>query len=73
MAAELGHEMQVWEARTLSRFLDITTAERHGMLWRFLAMTGARRGEALALRWSDLDLDTRAPYGDHCALSWPRR
>jgi integrase len=31
------------------------------MLWRFLAMTGARRGEALALRWSDLDLDTEHP------------
>jgi integrase len=61
MAAELGHEMQVWEAPTLRRFLDITASERHGMLWRFLAMTGARRGEALALRWSDLDLDTEHP------------
>jgi integrase len=53
--------MQVWEAPTLRRFLDITASERHGMLWRFLAMTGARRGEALALRWSDLDLDTERP------------
>jgi integrase len=61
MAAELGHETQVWEAPTLRRFLDTTASERHGMLWRFLAMTGARRGEALALRWSDLDLDTEHP------------
>lgn len=58
MAAELGHEMQVWEARTLRAFLDATEEERHGMLWRFLAMTGARRGEALALRWTDVDLDS---------------
>ena len=61
MAAELGHEMQVWEARTLRAFLDATEDERHSMLWRFLAMTGARRGEALALRWTDLDLDSEHP------------
>ena len=31
-------------------------------LWRLLAMTGCRRGEALGLRWEDLDLEaTRSP------------
>jgi integrase len=26
-------------------------------LWRVLAMTGARRGEALGLRWEDVDVE----------------
>lgn len=32
-------------------------------MWAFLASTGCRRGEALGLRWSDLDLD-----GKHATL-----
>lgn len=54
---ELGHEISVWSRVDLRRFLAATECERYGVLWRFLAMTGARRSEALRLRWSDLDLD----------------
>jgi len=32
--------------------------DRHQPAWLFLATTGCRRGEALGLRWSDVDLDT---------------
>lgn len=34
--------------------------DRLGPLWRFLIATGTRRGEALGLRWSDVDLDGSA-------------
>lgn len=41
-------------------FLDASreAGDRLHGLWVLLATTGMRRGEALGLRWSDLDLDT---------------
>jgi integrase len=50
-------EKQTWTGDQIRRFLD---AERHHSLhplWIVYATTGMRRGEALALRWSDLDLE----------------
>lgn len=49
--------MRTWSAPELARFLDGTRDDDQGALWAFLAMTGCRRGEALGLRWSDVDLD----------------
>ena len=51
--------IQAWDAPTLRAFLDASWKDSdrlHG-LWVLLATTGMRRGEALGLRWSDLDLD----------------
>ena len=31
--------------------------ERLSPLWHTIAMTGMRRGEAIGLRWSDVDLE----------------
>lgn len=41
----------------LRRLLDEGDKGRYGRLLRLLALTGLRRGEALALRWQDVDLD----------------
>ncbi|MDH6283277.1 tyrosine-type recombinase/integrase [Prescottella agglutinans] len=58
-AKEAAEEFEAWTAQQLSAFLawdrDVYTDELHP-LWHLLAFTGARRGEALALRWSDVDL-----------------
>lgn len=51
-----GADMKTWTPEQLSEFLEGTCGERLWILWRVLATTGLRRGEALGLKWSDLDL-----------------
>jgi integrase len=48
-----------WDAGTLREFLagSAASGDRFHSLWVLLATTGMRRGEALGLRWSDVDLD----------------
>jgi integrase len=50
--------MQGWTAAELVRFLAWAEARDPdlAMAWRVLAATGMRCGEALALRWRDVDL-----------------
>jgi integrase len=42
------------------RLLDALRDDRLEALIRLMLATGLRRGEALALRWSDVDLDRQA-------------
>lgn len=47
----------VWNIDQLRAFLDFVTDDEMVALWLFYALTGVRRGEALGLRWTDIDLD----------------
>ncbi len=46
----------VWTARQLARFLDTVRDDRLVALWWLLGLRGPRRGEAVALRWTDIGL-----------------
>lgn len=55
-------EVEVWTREELLSFLDwARESDPHfHPLWMFLAHTGVRRGEAIGLRWGDLDLPRAA-------------
>lgn len=73
-------EIRRWAAAELGRFLNAVEDDRLYAAWRMLAMTGMRRGEALGLRWSDVDLaagtisirQTLIAPGYKLALSTPK-
>src|SRR5450759_2739807 len=50
-------EMRTWSKEQLKAFLVAMKHERLSPLWHTIAMTGMRRGEAIGLRWSDVDLE----------------
>ncbi|CAN0416217.1 unnamed protein product, partial [Phaeothamnion confervicola] len=47
---------RAWSIEGLTKFLRHVDDDRQAALWRFLALTGCRRGEALGLRWADVDV-----------------
>lgn len=51
-----GPEMRVWSPDELARFLASIEGNRNETMFRLMAMTGIRRGEVVALRWSDVEL-----------------
>jgi len=50
-------ETEVWSGGDLSRFLDAIADERLYALFHLIGFTGMRRGEAIGLRWADVDLE----------------
>jgi integrase len=56
-----ANEMKTWSAKELKTFRKATKDDRLHPLWRLLASTGMRRGEAVGLRWADVDLDGANP------------
>ena len=49
--------MRLWTTAELRMFLTVAAHHRLGAFYWLAAYTGARRGELLHLRWSDIDLD----------------
>ena len=50
-------EMKTWTKEQLKAFLESVKGDRLSPLWHVIAMTGMRRGEAIGLRWTDIDLE----------------
>lgn len=57
LPTERAQRRPVWDAAELTRFLAHVEGDRLAALWRLYALVGLRRGEALALRWDDVDLE----------------
>jgi integrase len=78
--ASTQREIHAWSSEDLNKFLATHRDDRMYALWRLLAMTGLRRGEALGLRWSDIDLEagtlsvrqTLITIGDEIAYGTPK-
>jgi integrase len=54
---QVRREMQVLSGPEVNRLLAETRDDPHHALWTVLLTVGLRLSEALALRWTDLDLD----------------
>lgn len=52
-------EMKTWTSDEVRQFLAAEKATRYWIGWCLLATTGMRRGEALGVRWADIDLDAQ--------------
>ncbi|MEV7428325.1 tyrosine-type recombinase/integrase [Nocardioides sp. NPDC092400] len=52
--------VRTWNSEEVARFLRAISGDELCVLYRLLAVTGLRRGEAVALRWGDVDLNSGA-------------
>ena len=58
-STERRQKVKAMTVDQLATFLKAGEKNLHGLLYLFLADTGARPGEGFALRWTDLDLPSR--------------
>jgi integrase len=56
-AKVVGEDAKAFSPAEVALILEATTEDRFAALPVFLSATGVRLGEALALRWTDVDLD----------------
>lgn len=57
VSAEQRHEMTVWSVAECQQFLESSKDDRLAMVYELDLNTGLRRGELVALRWVDVDLE----------------
>jgi integrase len=50
-------ETKIWSSDEMSRLINVIRQDRYGRMFVVQSATGARRGEMLGLRWSDIDLE----------------
>ncbi|PRY13601.1 site-specific recombinase XerD [Kineococcus rhizosphaerae] len=50
-------KVRPWEPEEVGAFLDHAATDPLGVLYEVIVMSGLRRGEALGLRWADVDVD----------------
>jgi integrase len=70
----------IWTAGETRRFLEAVEDDRLHALWRLIAVTGMRRGEALGLQWRSVDLKQATvevvqqlvPVGERLVLGPPK-
>jgi len=62
LAPENPKRARPWTVKQVRAFLDATHDDRLAPLYRLLLVTGMRRGEAVGLRWLDVDLDGRCLF-----------
>jgi integrase len=80
VTASTRREIHAWTSQSVSKFLAANRDDRLYALWLLLATTGLRRGEALGLRWADIDLEastlsvrqTLITIGDEIAYGTPK-
>ena len=54
-------ESEIWNEVEFDHFLTTAADSDYYEFYSTLALTGSRRGEALALKWGDVDLDVTSP------------
>jgi integrase len=52
------HEVEPYGVEEIQRLLQVVSGRRNGARWVVALALGLRQGEALGLKWSDIDLDT---------------
>lgn len=62
LAPETHRRPRPWTPQQCQSFLIAAAADRLHDLYQLLLVTGMRRGEAIGLRWEDVDLDGRCLF-----------
>ncbi len=59
LAPEHREPARVWSPAQVATFLDASAADAIALLYRLVLLRGLRRGEAVGLRWTGVDLDAK--------------